>query len=247
MYKIVDRVITLSQNTCRLLIDTYKINSEKIAFISNGIDDFRKIISIEEKSLIKSKLLLNEHEKIILFVGRTHFAKGVYSLIKSFEKVLVCYPNCRLVFVGAVLDFSKISYYTKNISSKIIFTGQLTKEELNNWYQIADIGVLPSYSEQCSYTGMEMMMYQIPIIASDGFGVNEMFKDGINAKVAKTGNRSNSEEFELNITNAILELLNSEDLSQKLGKNARKIYENSYHIKYMQKGYRKLFEKLLDL
>ena len=66
----------------------------------------------------------------------------------------------------------------------MIYIGYLQKNELEKWYQLVDIGVLPSYSEQCSYTGIEMMMYSLPIVASDGFGVRNMFHDGSNACIA---------------------------------------------------------------
>ena len=74
-----------------------------------------------------------------------------------------------------------VSCFKVHLSSVDIFfafdlhyIGYLQKNELEKWYQLVDIGVLPSYSEQCSYTGIEMMMYSLPIVASDGFGVRIM-------------------------------------------------------------------------
>ena len=43
-----------------------------------------------------------------------------------------------------------------------------------------------------------MMMYGLPVVASVGFCVGDMFQDGINAKVVRIGNRAHSEEFEKN-------------------------------------------------
>ena len=61
------------------------------------------------------------------------------------------------------------SYYLNSCNptwNKITFTGKLNKEDLYKLYQIADIGVLPSFHEQCSYVAIEMMMYGIPLVAS---------------------------------------------------------------------------------
>lgn len=248
MFGIFDRLITLAQETSDILINVYKIDPQKIVFIPNGIEDSKGDISINKRKLIKkSKLLLAENEKIILFVGRIHYIKGIYSLIKAFEMVLRSYPNCRLVLVGTIIDFPEVAYSAKNISSKITFTGQLTRGELMDWYEVADIGVLPSYVEQCSYTGIEMMMYQIPVVASDGFCVKEMFKHGLNSFSARIGNRDNPEEFENNLKNAILELLNSENLTLKIAEQGRATYEARYDLKYMQKGYVLFLNQLLSL
>jgi glycosyltransferase involved in cell wall biosynthesis len=115
---------------------------------------------------------------------------------------------------------------------------------LRRWYQIADIGDIPSLSEQCTYSGIEMMMHGLPIVASDGFGVRSMFQDGVNAKIAKIGDRKKSKEFETNLTSAILELLFSEELCSQLSDGARQVYESCYTLKKMQDGYGKLLKTL---
>lgn len=244
MFNLVDHVIVLANETQELLVSQYKIPLHKISLIPNGLGDSYQLVSNEEKQRIRKNLHLELKEKIILFTGRIHYIKGIYSLIKSFKKVLEHYPDCRLVLVGFVFDFPKTSSLSKMIASKVIFTGQLAKDELNDWYKIADIGVLPSYVEQCSYTGIEMMMHSLPIIASDGFCVKDMFKDGVNAKVAKIENREDPSLFESNLAHAIIELLKTDDLREQLREDARKSYESTYQIEHMQRGYENLLDKL---
>uniref|UniRef100_UPI000EFE388E glycosyltransferase n=1 Tax=Parabacteroides sp. AM08-6 TaxID=2292053 RepID=UPI000EFE388E len=57
--------------------------------------------------------------------------------------------------------------------NKVTFTGRLNKDELYEFYQIADIGVMPSLHEQCSYVAMEMLMFNIPLLISTSTGLNE--------------------------------------------------------------------------
>jgi len=102
---------------------------------------------------------------------------------------------------------------SKKFAAKVTYTGLNEKKEIRRWYQIADIGIIPSFSEQCSYVGIEMMMHGLPVVASDGFGVRNMFQDGVNAKVAKIGDRKNPKHFISGLTVAILELLFSESKS----------------------------------
>ena len=48
------------------------------------------------------------------------------------------------------------------------------------FYQVADVGVMLSTHEQCSYVGMEMMMIDIPLVATTSTGLKEMVVDGLN-------------------------------------------------------------------
>ena len=69
-----------------------------------------------------------------------------------------------------------------------------------------------------------------------------MFKDEVNAKIAKIG--KNAKEYENNLTNSILELLNSQSLCNTLRENARITYESKYNINNMYIKYEKLINQL---
>ncbi|WP_139322550.1 hypothetical protein [Parabacteroides massiliensis] len=61
------------------------------------------------------------------------------------------YPMCRLAVVGSTGNWDFVRKNCYPILSKIHFTGALSPEEVDKWYQIADIELLSSYTEQCSY------------------------------------------------------------------------------------------------
>jgi glycosyltransferase len=245
MYAIVDQVICLSEDAYQCLIDIYNVNKEKIHLIHNGLRDFFQ--RENSKETWRKKLLFSDNkEKIILFAGRTTKLKGIDSLLKSFSQVVKNYPQCRLVVIGHLSDSDVVLNLSKSIASKITYTGLTDKEELRNWYRIADVGILPSICEQCSYTGIEMMMHGLAIVASDGFGVKAMFREGLNARIAKIGNRKNPQEYSDNLAEAITEVLHSSRLQKQLCKVARKEYMSRYTLDKMQRGYEHLFHSLFD-
>lgn len=244
MFEAVDRIAALSLDTVELLQTAYKIPDKKISFIPNGMHDTYSCLSLKDKNQLKEKHFISSHEKLIVFAGRVTTMKGILNVINSLKKIVKIHPDFRLIVVGTIFEIKSIMQHAGEIAAKITFTGQITKNKLNEWYQIADMGVLASYSEQCNYAGIEMMMHGLPVIASDGFGVGAMFSDGINAKVARIGDRNHPEEFENNLSEAFLALLQSNKLRRRLGAGGRKIYETIYHINYMQEGYRRLFDSL---
>jgi glycosyltransferase len=176
IFEKVDIIICLSKFTEQLLVDIYHTPLKKIKLIRNALIDECNIICEEEKKALKRKLFISENEKIILFVGRLDRIKGLDILIEAFKEVLKLYRDCRLIIAGDG-DFPTYMKEVNGYWNKIIFTGRLEKKELHQFYQIADIGVLPSFHEQCSYVAIEMMGFGLPVINSSANGLNEMISD----------------------------------------------------------------------
>lgn len=135
------------------------------------MEDNGVILNKRQKERVKKSLGLPKHEKIILYAGRLVEEKGLGYLIKAFRMLLKKNPDCRLVIAGDG-DLSKYIYESR-YCSKITFVGKLPHKELYLLYQIADIGVLPSLMEQCSYTVIEMLMFGLPIIGTTTPGISE--------------------------------------------------------------------------
>lgn len=240
----VDYITCLSKDTYDLIRKVHEIEEDKLHLIQNGLRDSVKQLTNSEKLKLRKKLYLDKSEKIILYVGRLDKMKGIFSLMSCFGNILKVYPNSRLVIIGAAGNLEYSINACKNIGTKITFTGKLSQEELAQWYQIADIGLFPSYSEECSYVGIEMMMHGLPIIASDGRGVACMFQHESNAIVAPIGNRKSKNEFSKNLEKAILDLLSSDSMRKQLSDNAKSVYNSAYNIDSMAAKYEKLFHKL---
>jgi glycosyltransferase len=235
-----DQIVCLSENTLNLIQNQYHIKS-KLWLIPNGLRRQYRNLSEKQKLSLREKYYIAKEEKILLFVGRINPIKGIFSLLSCFGNVVKNYPNCRLVIIGN----GNINEAIKKCSkfwSKIIFTGRVDKKILYQWYQIADIALFPSFYEECSYVGIEMMMHGLPILSSDGYSVKNMFHDGLNAKVAKIGDAKNLSKFKDNLKEILLEMLNS-DLSN-LKKRVKNSYNTKYNIDSMQNGYLKLINQI---
>lgn len=243
---LVDRIVCLSKSTYDLLQSTYLINCNKMVLIPNGLKSGKNYLRKYDKKKIRKELFISNDEKILLFVGRPTLQKGIYALLDAFQIILKKHSKVRLVIIGFDNN-NGLEYLMKHLSSCVScvsFIGFIDKKELKKWYLVADIGIIPSYYEQCSYVGIEMMMYGLPIVVSDGFGIQDMFQDNINALIAPIGKRKSTEEFSYNIAQLIEKLMLSEELRKALGKNARKKYCKYYNVNQMQKGYRDLLSSL---
>ena len=236
----VDHIVSLSDDTYNLIYNLYGIKSN-VWLIPNGLRKQGRNLSEKQKRALREKYYIHPEEKILLFVGRINPIKGIYPLLSCFNKVVKEYPNCRLVMIGDG-NINEAIKYSKEAGSKVLFTGRLDRKTLYQWYQMADIALFPSFYEECSYVGIEMMMQGLPIVASDGYSVKNMFFDGLNAKVAKIENWNKKLKFQENLKQVIVDVLNSDLL--ELQKGAKKMYNSKYSIKKMQKEYLELLKVL---
>ena len=242
MCQTVDAVVCLTKGTHQVLTNIYRIDQEKIFLIPNGLKRNQYINSKMDKNKLREQYYIDDKEKVILFAGRLSEFKGIYAVLDAFCILLKEFSNIRLVLAGSLLPEFVLSNYA-HISTKVTYTGHLERKELKKWYQMADIGVIPSYTEQCSYVGIEMMMHGLPIVTSDGFGLRDMFKDQGNAIVVPIGKRTKKNgTFSENLVHALTMLLSSETLMNEIGRNARKAYLKHYGLCQMKEGYKRLLD-----
>ena len=233
-YELVDRVICLSHFTENLLWKLYEISPDKTEVIYNGLEEDIVYSSTTIRNDLKRQLGFSEKEKIILYVGRLDSIKGIKSLIHSFISLISERKDCRLVLIGDG-DFSTYLKECNGYWDLITFTGRLEKDQLYQFYQIADIGILPSMHEQCSYTAIEMMMHGIPMIVSTSTGLNEMIEENYNGLHVPIKEHMNEVEIDTNLlAKKIIYLLQNPKKRKQMGINARNYYEKRYAIEIMR-------------
>lgn len=246
MYRLVNAVVALTFTTEQLLREVYGVPENKIHVIPNGSQLVATVTSPEERHALRRRLGIGETDCVLLYTGRTVKSKGLWPLLKAFEQLWSVYPHLRLVISGQVFTLNEFAQLTPRSASRITYTGLIPFDSLQDWYRIADIGVLPSYTEQCSYTGMEMLAYGKLIVSTDGHCLTDMFNEG-NALIAPITDTDRSEDAELtrNLAIAIeraLNLLPSE--RESLQRKARQYYEEHYTLPLMRRNYFNLIQRL---
>ncbi|MEM2169791.1 MAG: glycosyltransferase [Candidatus Bathyarchaeia archaeon] len=112
---------------------------------------------------LRSRYGIREDEKVVLFVGRFAYYKGLKYLVDSMQ-----YVNARLLLVGSGPLEKQIRRYVvaKGLSHKVCFTGALSDEEVSGCYALADVFVLPSIepAEAFGLVQLEAMAHGLPVI-----------------------------------------------------------------------------------
>jgi len=92
--------------------------------------------------------------------------------------------------------------------------GHVFRDQLVEWYQRAQICVLPSYYESFGISALESMAFGVPVVATTAGALTEVVKDRITGFLVPPGN---SEA----LARALLQLLRSRELRQRMGKAGR--------------------------
>lgn len=157
--KFADEIIVLSEGVQQYFLDTY---GRKTRFIPNGVNR----PAIREAKIIKDKFGL-EKDDYILFLGRLVPEKGLRYLIQAFRKVDT---DKKLVIAGGSSDTDEFTKELKKMAKgddRILFTGFVQGEELDELYSNAYVYTLPSDLEGMPLSLLEAMSYGNCCLVSD--------------------------------------------------------------------------------
>jgi len=250
MLDLADRIICVTRFSADNIEARFGVNPAKIEVIYNGQKDSpdMRILSQERKAALKNNLGFRDQERIILFAGRLERRKGIDCLIQAFRGVLLQYPESRLIIAGGGMynDYLRLC---KGIYGKVTFAGSLDKETLHSFYKIADVGVVPSRFEQCSYVAIEMMQYGLPMVVSDVPGMNELFEhrhDSLLCPCVKSADGLLSlDPDSTGLTNHISELLVHPKFASGLGRHAKKKAKDRFSMEKMGASTLEVYRSIL--
>ena len=195
---------------------------EKINVVPNGVN-LNLFNGIERDYNFRRKFAM-DNEKIILFMGRLVYEKGVQHLIAAMPKILNGYHDAKLVICGkgGMMDELKAEANSLGISQKVYFAGYMNGKDVQRMYKAADIAVFPSTYEPFGIVALEAMLSENPVVVSDIGGLNEIVQHRENGMKTYCGNPNS-------IADAILELLYDHKLCAEITKKAKNKVRNEYN------------------
>jgi glycosyltransferase involved in cell wall biosynthesis len=116
--------------------------------------------------------------RIVLFLGRIHFKKGIDLLIRAWQKVAAEHGDAHLVFAGpdSAGTQSRVIRLIQetHLQDRVSFTGMLRDRMKWSALAAAECFVLPSYSEGFSVSALEAMATSRPVILSRNCNLPEV-------------------------------------------------------------------------
>ena len=233
-------IICVNSYTAKLVKDFINARYEnKVIVVNPGVSQQLRITNYELRMNLLNKYNL-KNKVVLLTVCRFVKRKGIDMVLRSLSEVLKKVPN--LIYIicgyGEEINNYKKQIINLNLENNVIIINNVSNEEKNAWYDLADIFIMTARNIDGDFEGfgivyLEANMYRLPIIAGDSGGVRDAVLNGINGLLIDPNNTSK-------IKNAIIKLARDEDLRKKFG-------EQGYEYIIKNNKWKKQISTIYDL
>lgn len=224
------KIITISKDNDKLVLDTFKDVNGKNIIIKNGYDPevfYRK--EYKKEDVLKSLGINKNYEKIVSFVGKLTNFKGIDILLKACK--IYEDENTLTVIAGNGELFEELNQLKRDLELKnVVFVGNKPHEILREIYNIANVSVVPSRREPFGLVALEAMACGTPVVGTNQGGIPDFLKEEVGTLVEV----ENVEQ----LANAIIDILKD-----------RKKFDREYIAKYVKDNHSQdvLTQELIDV
>ena len=242
-----DKIITVSYSMKEFL-ESLGYPKDKINVVYNGIDvekyslknvNWNLVDKLRERYKIKN-------EKVVLFIGRLTWVKGVANLIRAMPEVLKNFPDVKLVILGKGESYTDLIQLKQSlgIGDKVEIRSEwVDEEERIAHYALADFCVFPSMSEPFGIVSLEAMSMEKPVVVG-ARGVSGFKEQVIPSGENRCGVHINGWDPN-DIAWGIKVVLDNLEEAKKWGKNGRKRVVENFNIEKTAKETLKIYESLI--
>lgn len=170
------RIISVSEQLRRGLIETGGLPADKIITIHNGL---RLPVSVNEatRKALQRELDLSRFSPLIGSIGRQEVRKNYPLLLEAMPKILEHYPQAGLLLVGEGPETSHLKQLAQanGLAGHVIFAGH--RQEIYELLSFMTVFCLPSQTEGISMAILEAMAAKVPVVATRVGGNPEIIAD----------------------------------------------------------------------
>jgi glycosyltransferase involved in cell wall biosynthesis len=189
----------------------------------------------------KADLGLPEDGLVIGHVANLTYLKDYPTFLQALARVFRIEPRALALIVGDGAkrdDYESLARFL-GISEHTFFLGH--RRDVLSLVSAFDVGVLashPSYSEGLSNSIAEYMGMSRPVVATAVGGNRELVADGVSGFLTPPGEPEP-------LADRIVELLENDDLRQRMGKQGRKFFEENLSLQRMVSETQRVYQGLL--
>lgn len=167
-------VFTVSENSKKDIQDYFGVQENKVSITYDAIDDDFIEKQIADTEYLYDKYSIPKDKKKILYVGNLKPHKNLITLLKALRELNS--DDYVLLLVGKAFKSVDLEEQEKQmgLSNKVVHTGMVSKEELIDFYNLADLFVFPSLYEGFGIPPLEAMACGTPVIASNNSSIPEV-------------------------------------------------------------------------
>jgi glycosyltransferase involved in cell wall biosynthesis len=212
---------------CEVIPNAVAVNPETL-----GSD--RRMAFAERFPLLKGK-------RIVLYLSRIHRIKGLELLIPSFARVVQRFPEAHLVVAGPDEGGYKREVErmieVRGLGGGVTFTGLLDSRDKLAAFSLAEVFVLPSYSEGLPVVVLEAMACGKPVVITDECNLTDEIRGTGAGLVVETTAEAVAEGIEAVLANS--------GRAHAMGEAGRKLAASRFSLETVSGRMVELFEEIV--
>ena len=169
------------------------IPAGRVTVIPNAVDITR--FSFGNRADPERQRQLGLEGKTVLgFIGSFYAYEGLTLLLEAMPGILQSEPDTRLLLVGGGPEEARLKSMTDaaGLRDRVIFTGRVPHDEVQDYYNLVDVFVYPRLSMRLTdlvtpLKPLEAMAQGRLVLASDVGGHRELIRDGENGRFFQAG------------------------------------------------------------
>jgi 1,4-alpha-glucan branching enzyme len=210
----------------------FSLPPDKVGVYPNGIQ-----IPSSSIDLVKRPDFLKKQDRVIFYIGRLVYEKGIQILINAMPAIISEIPNARLVIAGSGPMEQELRSQAAYLGDRVWFAGFVDDAYRSQLYQAADVCVIPSLYEPFGIVALEAMAHRKPLVLSDTGGLAEIIRHGIDGFKALPGH---SESLAWHITEILLQPALGAKMAESAYQTLQQQYQWSEIARNIQQEYQKL-------
>ncbi|MBU2568710.1 MAG: glycosyltransferase, exosortase A system-associated [Gammaproteobacteria bacterium] len=244
VFKNADAVTTICEGLRNDIIGRGVADS-KITVIPNAVDIDKFSYDVEPDLPLREQLGLVD--KVVLgFIGSFYAYEGIPLLLDALPSILKEIPDVRLLLVGGGPQDDAIKQKARDLGlqDKVVFTGRVPHDRVQDYYNQVDIFVYPRLSMRLTdlvtpLKPLEAMAQGRLVIASDVGGHKELIDDEKTGYLFAAGNAES-------LAQTVLRLLNNRSQWDAIRANGRRFVEEKRNWAYSVSRYQNVYQRLLQ-
>lgn len=232
-------VITAYQHVTEELRHVYRVSECKVKVINNGVD-LPEECNSKDKNAAKRKLGLPTEDCLIFTTARHVARKRLDTLVRAVKLLHRERVNKFRVVIGGdgPLRSSIVELVRKyELEKGILLPGWISREQLELYYQAADIFTLTSEYETGPLTLLEAMAHGAAVVSSRIDGFARLIHDGVDGVLFPAGNT-------FALSDCVKRLLEDESFRSQLSSSAR-IFARKFDWKTVAEETIRVYESIL--
>ena len=179
------RIITISNDNDELVRELFPNCTDRTVFMRNGYDPERFFPQPMTKEQISSIFDIRLKERLVLFVGKLAYFKGVDVLIDAAHLYESEHPEEIVTIIAG--DGELASALKRQADEKktrgLYFLGHLDISQLRGLYSSADVCIVPSRREPFGLVAVEALACGSVVVATNQGGLPDIINDDVGSLV----------------------------------------------------------------